>query len=64
MGTAQRGEYSVNAEHFEPHLVSEHLEKARSFFHSFVLNILEHCFFVVVVFKSISSFSCNFDVFH
>ena len=47
MGTAQRGEYSVNAEHFEPHLVSEHLEKARSFFHSFVLNILEHCFLLL-----------------
>ena len=25
-----------------PHLVSERLRKARSFFHSFVLNILKH----------------------
>ena len=32
-----------------PHLVSERLGKARSFFHSFVLNILEHFFFSVVV---------------
>ena len=44
MGTAQRDEYSVNAEHFASHLVSKRLGKARSFFHSFVLNVLERCF--------------------
>ena len=40
VGTAKRGEYSVNAEYFAPHLVSEpgrtpwseHLGNARSFF--------------------------------
>ena len=45
MGKAQRDEYSVNSEHFAPYLVSERLGKARSFFHSFVLNILEPGFF-------------------
>ena len=32
-----------------PHLVSERLGKARSFFHSFVLNILEHFFFLLLL---------------
>ena len=68
MGTAQRDEYSVNAEHFASHLVSKRLGKARSFFHSFVLNVLERCFlfcFVCLFFlKSVSSFSYNFDVSH
>ena len=41
VGTAQRDQYSLNAEYFAPYLVSERLGKARSFFHSFVLNILE-----------------------
>ena len=44
MRTAPRDEYSVNAEHFASHLVSKRLGKARSFFHSFVLNVLERCF--------------------
>ena len=60
MGTAQRDEYSVNRPSTSrTYLVSERLGKARSFFHSFVLNILEPGFFC----KSVSSFSCNFDVF-
>ena len=39
------GASDVNAEYFAPHLVSERLGKAGSFFQSFVLNILQHCLF-------------------
>ena len=44
------GASDVNAEYFMPHLVFERQGKARSFFHSFVLNILEHFFFLLSFF--------------